>query len=200
MPMARRRTDRPSNKDLYELIVAQDARLNRLETRINYLFGGLAVLITLANLVGPEVVKALFNINQDRLCLSDYCYCQPVYLLSIGVGRIPLAARETVEQRKARIRARLAEDQKPTHPILAPAPEPEPTTEQSNAADSNEKSSGSSSRPSIKTPSSRGIGQRVVERRQSRPANYKIHVVTALGLALVVRVLALGPKAAFGGK
>lgn len=115
----------------------------------------------------------------------------------IGVGRIPLAAKETAEQRKARIRSRLAEDQKPTHPILAPAPEPEPV-EAENAVE--KPTASSSSRPSIKTPSSRGIGQKVVERRQSRPTNYKIHVVTALGLTLAVRVMALGLKAAFGGK
>lgn len=111
--------------------------------------------------------------------------------------------RETTEQRRARIRAKLSDDQTPTHPILAPAKEPEipadtPEPETPDTPDVPKPPSGSS-RP-IRRPSSRGIGQKVVERRQSRPTNYKVHVVTAMGLTLAVRVMALGIKAAFGGK
>jgi hypothetical protein len=44
-----------------EILLAQDERLDKIETRINYLFGGLAVLITLANLVAPIVIRDIFK-------------------------------------------------------------------------------------------------------------------------------------------
>lgn len=109
--------------------------------------------------------------------------------------------RETAAERKARIRARLAEDQKPSHPILAPPPKPEETT--SNAVDSvsDETEETVEREPrKIPAPSSGAIARRAVERRRSKPTNYKIHVVTALALTLTIRILALGPKAAIGGK
>lgn len=113
--------------------------------------------------------------------------------------------RETAAERKARIRARLAEDQKPSHPILAPPPKPTETT--SNAVDSvnDETEDTDEGEPPpknrrIPAPSSGTIARTAIERRRSKPTNYKIHVVTALALTLTIRILALGPKAAIGGK
>lgn len=43
-------------------------------------------------------------------------------------------------------------------------------------------------------PGSSRIRQQVTDRRRDRPANYKIHVITALSLAFLIRVAALGKK------
>ena len=119
--------------------------------------------------------------------------------MAIGVGRIPLA-RETAEQRRARIRRRLHEADTSQEDItantFAGAPEPETPAP---ADKSTGTGGGSKRRPTPKVPTS-AIQQRVLDRRQSKPTNYKIHVITAMALTLVVRVAALGPKAAFGGK
>lgn len=114
--------------------------------------------------------------------------------------------RETAAERKARIRARLAEDQKPTHAILAPPPKPETPTANAVTPEDNDDEQEDSGRSEpanksrISAPSSRAIADRAISRRQSKPTNYKIHVVTALALTLTIRILALGPKAAIGGK
>lgn len=45
-----------------------------------------------------------------------------------------------------------------------------------------------------RTPGSGAIRRRITERRRDRPTNYKIHVLTALGMAFTIRFIALGKK------
>lgn len=129
--------------------------------------------------------------------------------------------KETAEQRKARIRARLAQANTSQEAITRNVDSPRSTTQENKARmqerdlaaqkeyekassatqEQVEETDEKKSTPTTpRPPSSANIAKRVVERRQSKPTNYKIHVVTALALTLAVRVLALGPKAAFGGK
>lgn len=129
---------------------------------------------------------------------------------------------ETAAQRKARIRARLAQAETSQEAVTRNVDAPRSTTAENRARlqerdlaaqrqyetasvaaqQQAEDTTQEKSKPSRKvpTPSSRQIASRVVDRRQSKPTNYKVHVITALGLTLAIRVLALGPKVAFGGK
>lgn len=121
-----------------------------------------------------------------------------------------VASKETAAQRKARIRARLAQAETKQEDVTRNVTEP-PNYERMEARDkaspeyeppvpTEEPSSPPSrKRRNIPAPNARSIAQRAIERRGSKPANYKVHVVTALALTLTIRILALGPKIAFGG-
>ena len=106
---------------------------------------------------------------------------------------------ETAEQRKARIRKRLADAETPqkevTRNVVA-----EPVKETTQELEGGEDNKSSSPPTTRKRPSNNQIKQRAIERRQSKPTNYKIHVLSALGLAIAIRVAALGSKAVLGGK
>ena len=128
-----------------------------------------------------------------------------------------MAAKETAAQRKARIRARLAQAETSQEAVTRNVDAPRSTTAENrariqerdlaaqqqyetNKTDTEQPTDSKTPKISPPRPSARNIASRVIERRQSKPSNYKVHVVTALALTLAVRVLALGPKVAFGGK
>lgn len=112
---------------------------------------------------------------------------------------------ETAAERKARIRKRLKEADTPqaevTRNVVA-EPKKEEAATNENTPEPVDKGSddplSTGSKPN--RPSNRSIANRVTQQRNSKPANYKIHVITALGLAVAIRVAALGAKAVVGGK
>ncbi len=110
---------------------------------------------------------------------------------------------ETAAQRKARIRQRLKDADTPQKEVSRNV-EPGPTEEErpSNFGpwglrEPSNKSGGGSDAP---PPTNQHIANTALQRRRDKPANYKVHVITAIGLAILIRVAALGPKAVIGGK
>src|SRR3954465_9069907 len=114
--------------------------------------------------------------------------------------------KPTAAERRATIKARLAAAETPQKEVSrnvvqeSKKEEPAKTVEQSNDDALKENEENIPETPSTPRPSSRSISNRVTEQRHNKPVNYKIHVITALGLAIAIRTLALGAKAVIGGK
>jgi hypothetical protein len=133
-----------------------------------------------------------------------------VFLLSIGAGKTALvvAMAETALERKARIRKRLKDAEtsqkdvtKNVSTMSTSAEEVKQAEAEANKEDDGEQENPAGNQPSRRPhPSTPDIARNALQRRQSKPANYKIHVVTALGLAITIRILALGPRAIINGK
>lgn len=100
----------------------------------------------------------------------------------------------TAAERRAKIRERLREAQEPAGTVeettntFTEEPKQEPT-----------ESVTESSAPSNRSrPSTNRLQRFATARRQSKPTNYKLHVLTALSLAVVIRVAHYGSKALTG--
>lgn len=98
----------------------------------------------------------------------------------------------TAAERRARIRARLKDAEEPagtveetTNTFTEDQPEPEPVTEEHTVTQKH----------SISPP---GLPNAATSRRGTKPPNYKLHVLTALALAVAIRVSKYGSKALTG--
>lgn len=111
-----------------------------------------------------------------------------------------MATATATAARKARIKARLAAAEEPqgaveaatvahTEPVAEP--EPEPTVEQAPAVRGPRRRIGRIGGPTR-------IEQAATSQRSNKPPNYKLHVLTALALAVVIRVSRYGTKAVTG--
>ena len=113
---------------------------------------------------------------------------------------------ETAQERRARIRKRLKEADTPQAEVnqsFVGKPPPEHVVTEKHDVSENidrAESTGEDDSYSPPKPSSGAIRDRALQRRRDKPTNYKVHVVTALGLAIAIRIAALGPKAVIGGR
>jgi len=127
-----------------------------------------------------------------------------VFLPSIGAGKIALvvAMPETAEQRKARIRQRLKDADTPQKEVSrnVEPPKEEPEAPNFGQWGLRENKSGGGGSDAPPPPSNSQIANRTLQRRRDNTANYKVHVITAIGLSILIRVAAMGPKAVIGGK
>lgn len=109
-----------------------------------------------------------------------------------------MATATATAARKARIKARLAAAEEPQGAVEAatvahtePVAEPEPTVEQAPAVRGPRRRIGRIGGPTR-------IEQAATSQRSNKPPNYKLHVLTALALAVVIRVSRYGTKAVTG--
>jgi hypothetical protein len=117
--------------------------------------------------------------------------------------------RPTTEERKELLRKRLREyGTEPKAPLGTPYVPPEPKeepkveasapTEEKEEPETKQEESSEPTTPPARKPSSMSISNRVTQQRQNKPTNYKVHVITALALAVAVNTVALGWRAVVG--
>lgn len=98
----------------------------------------------------------------------------------------------TAAERRARIRSRLRQAEEPegtveetTATMTEPVPEQEPEREQPHMV-----------HRKVQVPNP--VPRTATSQRSSKPPNYKLHVLTALSLAVLIRVARYGTKALTG--